>query len=269
FKEYWGQKYNMVISGAIGAFIGILPGIGGSTASFLAYAEAQRRSKDPKSFGTGNLAGVAAPEAANNAVCGGALVPMLTLAIPGDVVTAILIGALIAQGIKPGPLMFVENIGDVYMVYIGLAISIIGLAIVGTLGIPIFHKIINVKKSVLLPMIVVVCIIGTFAYRSNFFDCMVMICFGIIGYLLKRGKFPIPPMVIAFVIGKQLENSLRQSLIMSNGSISIFFTRPITITVLLISAAMCIYMVRRNFKQEEAVNASDIVAANRNEEEEK
>ena len=248
FKEYWGEKYNMLISGIIGAFIGILPGIGGSTASFLAYAEAQRRSKTPEKFGTGIIAGIAAPESANNAVCGGALVPMLTLGIPGDVVTAILIGALVAQGIKPGPLMFTENIGDVYMIYIGLLISVFALAILGTLGVPLFSKILNIRKAILFPMILTICVIGTYASRSNYFDCLVMIGFGILGYILKRGGFPIPPMVIAFVIGSSLENSMRQSLILSNNGALIFFTRPICLFLLIVSAALCFYLVRRNIK---------------------
>jgi putative tricarboxylic transport membrane protein len=246
--EYWKEKFNMLVSGVIGAFIGILPGIGGSTASFLAYAEARRRSKNSEQFGTGILSGVAAPEAANNAVCGGALVPMLTLGIPGDVVTAVLIGALIAQGIKPGPLMFSENIGDVYIIYIGLLLSVVMLALVGTVGVPLFSKILNVKKSRLYPLILVICIVGTFAYRSNYFDCITMVGFGVLGYILKRGNFPIPPMVIAFVIGAGLENSMRQSLIISQNGALIFLTRPICVFLFAVSLAMLIYMVRGNMK---------------------
>ena len=224
FAEFWKEKLNILTSGVIGSFLGILPGIGGGTAGFLSYAEAQRRSKDPDSFGKGSLSGIAAPEAANNAVCGGALVPTLTLGIPGDVVTAILIGALIAKGIKPGPLMFVENIGEVYTIYIALALAVITLAIVGTLGVPVFYHVVRIKKSILFPIIVVICVIGTYAYRSNFFDSTAMIFFGVLGYLLKKGKVPIPPIVIAFVIGTSLESSMKQSLILSQGSFSIFFT---------------------------------------------
>jgi len=256
FQEYWGQRYNMIISGVLGSLIGILPGIGGSTANFLAYAEAQRRSKTPEKFGTGYLAGIAAPEAANNGVCGGALVPMLTLGIPGDVVTAILIGALIAQGIMPGPLMFSENIGDVYMIYIGLILAVFALVVLGTFGVPIFAKILNVRKSLLFPMILCICIIGTYASRSNYFDCQVMLLFGIVGYLFKKGGFPIPPMVIAFVIGSMLENSMRQSMILSDGSIAIFFTRPISLLLLIISTVLCIYMVRKNLKDNKATTAT-------------
>ena len=120
------------------------------------------------------------------------------------------------------------------------------LAIVGTFGVPLFSKVLNMRKSMLFPMILVVCVIGTYASRSNFFDCFVMIGFGVIGYILKHGEIPIAPMVIAFVIGPPLENSMRQSLILSDGRVSIFFTRPICLFLLVISSILCIYMVRRN-----------------------
>ena len=159
FKEFFGQKYNIILSGIMGSLIGILPGIGGSTASFMAYIGSQKRSKHPELYGTGIIDGVAAPEASNNAVCGGALVPMLTLGIPGDVVTAILVGALIAHGIKPGPLLFVEDIGSVYTIYIALFLAIIVLGIVGTLGVPIYSKIVKIRKSILFPLVFIICII--------------------------------------------------------------------------------------------------------------
>jgi len=249
FKEYWSQRTVLLIGGIVGSFIGILPGIGGSTASFLAYAEAQRRSKTPEKFGTGCLEGVAAPEAASNAQASGALVPVLTLGIPGDVVTALIIGALVAHGIRPGPLMFVENLGQVYMIYICMVFAVITLAIVGTAGVRVFYNLVKVKKSILFPLIVVICVIGTFAARTNFFDSFSMLGFGILGYALKRGGFPIPPLAIAFIIGPFLENSMRQSLILSRGSPVIFFTRPISLFLMILSVFICIYMVRRNIKE--------------------
>jgi putative tricarboxylic transport membrane protein len=248
FAEYWSNLGTMGISGAIGAIIGILPGLGGSTAAFLAYAEAQRRSKTPELFGTGILPGVAASESANNAVCGGALVPTMTLGIPGDVVTAILLGALVAQGIKPGPLMFTENIGDVYMIYIALLLSVFVLLAVGVFGVPFFARILNIPKSMLFPLILVICLIGTYASRTNYFDCLVMFGFGVVGYILKRGEIPIAPMVIAFVIGSGLENSLRQSLILSDNSAMIFVTRPICLILLIISLLLLVFMLQRNMK---------------------
>lgn len=246
FREYWDQRVNLVKSSIFGALIGVLPGIGGSTACFVAYAEAQRRSKHPEQFGKGTLEGIAAPEAANNAVCGGALVPLLTLGIPGDVVTAILVGALIVHGIKPGPLLFIEDIGSVYTVYIALFLAVIALLFIGQIGIPVFAKIVKLRKSTLLPMIFVICVVGTYASRGNIFDAALMVLFGAVGFIMNRNKFPIPPLIIAFVIGSQLETSLRQSLILSDNSISIFFTRPISLVLIIIAVVFSVFMVRRN-----------------------
>lgn len=250
FKEYLGQMSNMVISGIIGAIIGILPGIGGSTASFVSYASAQKRSKAPEKFGTGIIDGVAAAEASNNAVCGGALVPMLTLGIPGDVVTAILVGALISHGIKPGPMLFVENLRDVYTIYLALLLAVFALAIVGTLGIPIFAKIVSIKKSVLLPMVFIICFVGTYASKSNYFACYMMLIFGVIGYLFKQFKFSLSPMIIAFVIGGQLESNFRRSLLLdpSKGWM-ILFTRPISLLLIIVAVVATILMIRDNKKQ--------------------
>ncbi len=254
FKEYWGQRGNMLKSSVIGALIGVLPGIGGSTACFVAYAEAQRQSKHPEKFGTGILDGIAAPESANNAVCGGALVPLLTLGIPGDVVTAILVGALITHGIKPGPLLFIEDMGSVYTIYIALLLSVIVLFFVGRLGNPMFAKIVKLRKATLLPMIFVICVVGAYSNRGNVFDVIMMLLFGIMGFVMNKNKFPVPPLVIAFVIGSQLETSLRQSLILSDNSIAIFFTRPISLALMVISIVFCAFMVRRNKKAADKVS---------------
>jgi putative tricarboxylic transport membrane protein len=250
-KEFWGQKFNLVISAVIGSLIGILPGIGGSTASFMAYMAAQKRSKNPDEFGTGIISGVACTESANNAVCGGALVPLLTLGIPGDVVTAILVGALIAHGIKPGPMMFVESMSSVYTIYFALFLGVVGLGIVGTLGIPVFSSIVKLRKSILLPMVFVICIIGTYASKSNYFDVLMMLLFGIIGFLLRKWKFPLSPLIIAFVIGGQLEANLRRSLLLGEGNM-VFFTRPLSAALIAISIIATILMIRSNYKTKKA-----------------
>ena len=252
FNEYLGQIGNMVISGIIGALIGILPGIGGSTASFVAYASAQKRSKYPDKFGTGIIDGLVAPEASNNAVCGGALVPMLTLGIPGDVVTAILVGALISHGIKPGPMLFVENLSDVYTIYLALLLSVFVLAIVGTLGIPIFSKIVSVRKSILLPMVFLICFVGTYASKSNYFTCYMMLIFGVVGFLLRQFKFSLSPMIIAFVIGGQLESNFRRSMLLNPVlGWKILFTRPISLTLIIVAVVATVLMVLSNKKQKQ------------------
>ncbi|GAB4112660.1 MAG: tripartite tricarboxylate transporter permease [Candidatus Caldatribacteriota bacterium] len=247
-KEFLSQKFNMLISAVIGALIGILPGIGGSTASFMAYIAAQKRSKRAEEFGTGIIDGIAAAESANNAVCGGALVPMLTLGIPGDVVTAILVGALISHGIKPGPLLFVEEISNVYTVYIALFFAVIGLFLVGTFGVPVFSKVVIIRKSILLPLVFIICIIGTYASKSNYFDVFVMLFMGCIGFALRKNKYPIPPLVIAFVIGRSLESNLRRSLILNSSGALIFFSRPLSAVLIIVAIIFTIFMVRSNFK---------------------
>lgn len=248
FAEYWKQKWNMLISGIMGAVIGVLPGVGGATACFIAYAEAKRKSKYPEKWGTGIIDGVAAPEAANNAVAGGALVPMLTLGIPGDVVTAILVGGLIAHGIRPGPLLFVNDMPSVYRVYVALFLACVTLLFIGRLGIPIFAKVVKLRKAVLLPLILIVCVVGVFSVRSNILDVMLMVGLGAFGFILIKNGFPIPPMVIAFVVGTMLEQSLRQSLLLSNNNPMIFFQRPISASLIIVAIIFAFFMVRRNQK---------------------
>jgi putative tricarboxylic transport membrane protein len=245
-KEFLSQKTNILFSAVIGSLIGILPGIGGSTASFMAYIASQKRSKKSEEYGTGIIEGVAAAEAANNAVCGGALVPMLTLGIPGDVVTAILVGALISHGIKPGPLLFVEEIGSVYTVYISLFLAVIVLSVVGTFGIPVFSKVVTIRKSILLPLVFIICIIGTYASKSNYFDVFVMLFMGCVGFALRKNGFPIPPLVIAFVIGRSLESNLRRSLILDSSGALIFFSRPLSAVLIIAAIVSTIFMVRSN-----------------------
>ncbi len=249
FKEYCSQFKNSVLGGIYGCLIGILPGLGGSTASFISYADAKRRSKYPEKFGTGIIDGVAAPESANNAVCGGALVPMLTLGIPGDVVTAILMGAFIAHGVKPGPLLFTQHIGEVYKIYIAIILSVVALFFVGTLLLRFFVRIIAVRKSLLLPFIFILCVLGTYAARGNLFDPLVMVVFGVVGFVLRSGSFQLTPVVIAFILGIELETSFRQAMRVSSMDASIFFTSPFCLFFLvctLIFAVVTGYKRTRN-----------------------
>jgi putative tricarboxylic transport membrane protein len=174
------------------------------------------------------------------------------LGIPGDVVTAILVGALIAHGIKPGPLLFIEDIGSVYTIYIALFFAVISLFFIGKLGIPVFAKVVKLRKATLLPMIFIICVVGTYSNRSNIFDAMMMIALGALGFILKKNRFPIAPLVISFVIGAQLEMSLRQSLILSDMSIGIFFTRPLSLALIVGAVVFSFFMVRRNTKASQA-----------------
>ena len=261
-KEYLSQLKNCVLGGIYGCLIGILPGLGGSTAAFVAYADAKRRSKYPEKFGTGIIDGVAAPEAANNAVCGGALVPMLTLGIPGDVVTAILMGAFIAHGIKPGPQLFTQHIGEVYKIYIAIILSVVVLFCVGKVLLRFFVKLIGIRKSILLPFIFILCVLGTYASRGNLFDPLMMVTFGVIGFMLRSASFQLTPVVIAFILGMELESSFRQSLRVSDMDPSIFFTRPFALFFLVctvIFTAVTVYK-RAKLRKAEAFKQAESAA---------
>lgn len=248
FSEYWNQKWNILISGIIGTFIGVLPGVGGSTASFLAYAEAKRRSKYPEQFGTGIIDGVAAAESANNGVCGGALVPMLALGIPGDVVTAILVGAFIAHGLKPGPLLFTQHINDVYMIYVSLILSCIAVLFLGTIFLPLFVRIVKIRKSILFPCVFILCIVGTYSVRSNLFDCFMMLGFGLLGYILRCYKFQLAPFIIAFVLGPEAELNFRLALRISGNNYMTFIQKPICAGLLALTLISFYYFAYRSRK---------------------
>jgi putative tricarboxylic transport membrane protein len=246
FFRYWKT---LVKSSIIGSFIGAIPGTGAAIAAFMSYNEAKRASKHPELFGTGYIEGVAAPEAANNAVTGSAMIPLLTLGIPGDSVTAILMGALIMKGIIPGPQLFVENTEWVYLIMIGFVFINIFMYLQGKLFIKAFVNITKLPTTILIPMLAVLCVVGSYAVNNNISDVFIMLIFGLLAYFLTRYKFPITPMVIAIVLGPLVEQNLRRSLIISEGSSSIFFTRPISLIFLGLSIFIILYpLVRRSFK---------------------
>lgn len=260
--EFMKEKWNMLYSSVIGTAIGILPGVGGTTASFLAYAEAKRRSKHPEEYGKGSIESVAAVESANNAVCGGALIPMLSLGIPGDVVTAIMMGAFVAQGIKPGPMLFTQNIDSVYMIYAGMVASNIVLLIVGFLSISTIVKIVQIRKSLLFPSVFILCIVGTYAERGNTFDCMMMLGFGLLGYFLKSYKFQLAPFVIAFVLGPEAELNFRLALRISDNNYMTFLEKPISACLLLTAVVSGGFFLYRAVKLSRAAAAATIDGGN-------
>ena len=240
---------NILRSSLIGTLIGVIPGTGGGSAAFVAYAEAKRVSKYPEKFGTGLIEGVAAPESANNATTGGALVPMLTLGIPGDPVTAILIGAFMVQGLRPGPLLFQQQGHIVFALFAGLLIANIVMLGFGFAGIRLFAKIIKVPIRILSPSILCLCFVGSYAVANSMLDVTVMLALGMVGFFMRKYDFPGAPIVIAFILGPLVETSLRQSLAISNGSWMIFLNNPICVAFLIItfvSAGISIYRSHRD-----------------------
>ncbi|WP_425023839.1 tripartite tricarboxylate transporter permease [Planococcus ruber] len=222
-------------SGAIGTFIGMIPGAGGDIAAFVAYNEAKRFSKNKDGFGKGEMKGVAAPEAANNGVTGGAMIPLLTLGIPGDAVTAVLLGALMVQGIQPGPMLFENNGPIVYTLFVGMLVANLMILIVGLFGIRLFTKILLVPTTVLTPIILVLCVVGAYSLGNNYFDVLVMLISGIAGYFLMRYGFPASPIILGIILGPLMESNFRRALVMSQGSFDIFITRPITVVLLILA----------------------------------
>ena len=229
------------IGSVTGAFLGILPGVGGPIAAFISYDYTRKTSRDPEAYGNGALEGVAAPESANNAVTGGALIPMMTLGIPGDPVTAILIGALLVHGLAPGPLLFMERADFAYTVIFSFFWANIFNLIIALAGLRLLVKLLSVPKAVLMPAIALFCVIGSYALRNSFFDVQVMFAFGLLGLAMRWVGMPVVPLLLALVLGGQLEEHLRVALTASRGDLSVFFTSRFSLLFLCLSAVSIVW----------------------------
>jgi putative tricarboxylic transport membrane protein len=239
--EDWARSIWAILRGTfIGFFLGILPGGGAVIASFISYAIEKRVSKHPENFGKGAIEGVAAPESANNSAAQGGFVPLLTLGIPSNAVMALLLGALIIHGVTPGPLLLSQHPdlfwGLVASMYIGNAmLLVLNLPLIG-----IWVQLLKVPYPILFPIIILFCLIGSYSINNSSTDVLIMLVFGVVGYLMKKLSLEAAPLVLAFVLGPMLETSLRQALIKSKGSFLIFFTRPISATFLLIAITLMV-----------------------------
>ena len=238
----------------VGTFIGIIPGAGGDISAFVSYDLEKKLSKHPEKFGTGIPEEVAAPESSNNGTTGGALIPLLTLGIPGDANTAVMLGALMIHNLTPGPMLFVEQSFIVNSLFVGFMLANVVMLIAGLSGIRAFTKIVSIPKPILNPIIVMMCVIGAYAVNGNYLDIVVMFVAGIVGYFLVKGGFPLSPIVLALILGPMAEGNLRRSLVMSHGSWSIFFTRPVAAAFILISVFSFFLPIVRNLlaKRKEA-----------------
>jgi putative tricarboxylic transport membrane protein len=228
----------IIKSSLIGVVIGVIPGTGGSIASFIAYDEAKRSSKDPESYGKGSLEAVAASESANNGVTAATLIPALTLGIPGNTVAAVFLGALMIHGMTPGPQLFVEQGGVMYTLMLGFFIANVIMYLQGLFAINWFDKAISAPPSILFPTILVMCLVGAYTLSNSIYSCVIALVFGCVGYAMLKYGYPNAPMAIALILGRMVEESLRQSLILSDGSPVIFFTRPISLICLIVSAGV-------------------------------
>jgi putative tricarboxylic transport membrane protein len=212
---------------AIGVILGAIPGIGGAPAAFLSYSEAKRTSKNGDNFGNGEIEGVAAAESGNNGTAGATLIPLLALGIPGDITTAIILGAFMIHGLRPGPLLFQDNLSLIYALFIGIMLSSFYLFAIGKFSIRLISRIADIPHRILFPIVLTLCVFGAYAVNNTVFDIGVMFVMGLFGFMMLKLKIPAAPFLIAFILGPMLEDNFRQSLLMSRGSWTIFFSSPI------------------------------------------
>lgn len=244
--EFWEQKWNALRSSVIGTGIGILPGIGGSVAGIMSYIAAKKSSKHPEKFGTGIMDGVVATETANNAVIGGALIPLLTLGIPGDGVTAMLLGAFMIHGLTPGPLLFTNAAPLVYSIFAACIIANVVMLILELFGMRIFVRLLSIPKYILLPAVLILCTVGAFAANNRIFDAKSILFFGVLGYLMAKVKLPVAPFILSFILGDLVETNLRRGLQFTGGSFWAFFKSPIAAVFMLIAIAFIAWTTVKN-----------------------
>ena len=247
----------MLMGSFLGYFVGILPAAGATPGSLMAYGVAKALSKDPDSFGKGNVEGVAAPEAANNAASTGSMLPMLTLGIPGSPTTAILLGGMVIWGLEPGPMLFVNEQDFVWGLIASLYAANLFAVLINIAFIPAFIWVLKMPFTILAPMIFILCVVGGYAPTQDMHDVWLMLIFGVVGYLMRKLDYPMAPAVLAIVLGPLAERSMRQSLLFSDGSPEIFFTRPIagpiTIVAILLFLLPIFKLLKNRWRAKPAV----------------
>ncbi len=245
-KEVISNGWNIIRSFMIGLWIGFLPGMGSGLSNMVAYGQAKQASKSPEEFGKGCVDGVWASEVSNNASVGGAIIPMVTMGIPGDSVTAILLGGLMIHGIQPGPLLFVNNPSVVYIVFAAAALSAILTLILQFGGMRLFPRLLKVPYHYLYPALMVMSFIGAFASNNSTFNIWIMLIFAAVGIILEIAKISISPMILGFILGPMVEVNLRRGLTYSDGSFLPFLTRPVSLAFLLIAVLTIVWPLIKN-----------------------
>ena len=231
----------MLRGSLIGTFVGAVPAAGSAIAVALSYTQEQRLSKTPERFGKGEPAGIVAPEASNNACVAGALVPMMTLGVPGDTMTAVLMGALLLHGLRPGPMLFANNPEFVGTIYGSLFFAILLTLVLGFVAIAMIIQLLKLPRHVLMIGIAMMCVFGSFAIRNTISDVYVMVFFGAVGFLMHHLRLPTAPLAFGLILGPLLEENVRRSLIVSRGDWTVFIGRPISLALVLLSAAALLY----------------------------
>lgn len=247
--RYWRT---IIRSGFIGTFIGIIPGVGEDVGAWSSYAAARRASKEREKFGKGSIEGLMAAETGDNAVVPGAVIPVLTLGVPGSAPAAVLLAAMLIHGVRPGPLIMTEAPEFVYNIVAMMFFATLGILFYGLTLTQLLIKVLVVPRAVIVPIIFVLCVIGTFALAARLFDVWVMLAFGVLGFALRRLNFPLAPLVLGIVLGDLMEANLRRGLVISDGSLAPFFTRPISAlfaSIIVITILARFESVRRLFRR--------------------
>jgi putative tricarboxylic transport membrane protein len=243
--KYWATSLRACL---IGCWMGITPG-GATPASFMSYGVAKRMSSTPDEFGTGKIEGVVAPETAAHAAGTSALLPMLTLGIPGSPTAAVLLGGLLIWGLQPGPLLFTEQKefvwGLIASMYLG---NIVGLIVVLT-TVPWWAAILRIPFSIIAPVIVVICAVGAYTVHNHLLDIALMVIFGVLGYAMKKLKYPVAPLVLALVLGDMAESSFRQSMLLSDGKLSIFFNSGLSAGITILALTLLLLPIFNKIRQ--------------------
>ena len=248
-RDFIRHGTNLIRSSFIGTFIGVLPGIGASIGSVVAYTVSKNVSSEPEKFGKGSEEGIVASEAANNATVGGALIPLIAMGIPGSVIDAILIGALTIHSIQPGPTLFLTNADIVWAMIATALMANILMWLLMTSSVKYLSNLIYLPRSFVLPVVMMFCVIGSYALNNTMFDVWVMLMFGVIGFLLERARIPLGPFVIGFVLAPLAEEKLRSGLMMTAGDISPIFTRPFPLAFSIIAVALLVWPMISEYRQ--------------------
>lgn len=242
-RDFLATKWEMFISSLIGFVVGILPGVGATTATIMSYAAAKKYSKDSDQFGKGSIQGVAAPEAANNSASYSSMIPLFTLGIPGSATTAIMLGGLLMIGLQPGPLLFVNNSEFVWTVFGSFYIGNMMLVFITILAIPLLASVMLIRMRILYPIIFAIILYGVYSINLSAFDLGVAFVFGLIGFLFMKLEYPMVPLILGMVLGPMLERGIRRTLISSDGSYMPFFDRPISATLIGITVAIILAQI--------------------------
>lgn len=250
-KEFKEQLGNMFLSGTIGAFIGILPGIGGMTANLVAYSVSKSTSKHPEKYGTGYMGGIVASETANNACVGGAMIPLFALGIPGDTFTAVMLGVMMVHGLQPGPLVMTKNADFIYGIFVALLLANLLCVMFQYFGIKLFVRLLAVPKHILLPVIMVLSLVGAIAINNRVFDAWVVLVFGVIGIVMNKLKFPITPIILGFILGPLAEENPRRALMLSRGKL-LPLVSNVPSMILIVMSILSLAIAPRLMKREAA-----------------